>query len=104
MKDPIPLEQVAEVMATIDAGVVPKRGEGFGGIAFSTKIMEFMAMGVPVIASRTQIDEFYFNDQLVEFFEPGSAEDLARKILHLMEVAAEGGRAAAGRQRIHRTE
>ncbi|MFZ0395771.1 MAG: glycosyltransferase family 4 protein [Terracidiphilus sp.] len=85
MQGMVSLEQVAETMGTIDAGVVPKRGEGFGNIAFSTKIMEFMAMGVPVIASRTAIDEFYFNDRLVEFFESGNAADLARKIVHLMQ-------------------
>jgi glycosyltransferase involved in cell wall biosynthesis len=81
----IPLERVAEIMESIDAGVVPKLSEGFGNIAFSTKIMEFMAMGVPVIASRTRIDEFYFNDQLVEFFEGGNAADLAAKILGLID-------------------
>jgi glycosyltransferase involved in cell wall biosynthesis len=80
----IPLEKVAEVMATIDLGVVPKRKEGFGDIAFSTKIMEFMAMGVPVLASRTRIDEFYFGDGLVEFFESGNAAEMAEKILGLM--------------------
>lgn len=84
----IPLEQVAEVMERVDAGVVPKRSEGFGNIAFSTKIMEFMAMGVPVIASRTRIDQFYFNERLVEFFESENAQDLAEKILHLMEDPA----------------
>lgn len=82
----VSLEEVSRVMETIDAGVVPKRGEGFGSIAFSTKIMEFMAKGVPVIASRTPIDEFYFNDRLVEFFESGNAEDLARTILRLIEA------------------
>jgi glycosyltransferase involved in cell wall biosynthesis len=81
----IPLERVAEVMATIDLGVVPKRKEGFGDIAFSTKIMEFMAMGVPVLASRTRIDEFYFGDRLVEFFQSGNAAEMAEKILALME-------------------
>jgi glycosyltransferase involved in cell wall biosynthesis len=82
----IPLEKVAEVMATIDLGVVPKRKEGFGDIAFSTKIMEFMAMGVPVLASRTRIDEFYFGDRLVEFFESGNAADMAQKILGLIHA------------------
>jgi glycosyltransferase involved in cell wall biosynthesis len=80
----IALEKVAEVMATIDLGVVPKRKEGFGDIAFSTKIMEFMAMGVPVLASRTRIDEFYFGDRLVEFFESGNAAEMAEKTLGLM--------------------
>jgi glycosyltransferase involved in cell wall biosynthesis len=81
----IPLEKVAEIMTRIDLGVVPKRKEGFGDIAFSTKIMEFMAMGVPVLASRTRIDEFYFNSGLVEFFESGDAGDMAAKILELID-------------------
>lgn len=80
----IPLEKVADIMTTIDLGVVPKRKEGFGDIAFSTKIMEFMAMGVPVLASRTRIDEFYFGAGLVEFFDSGNAADMAGKILGLM--------------------
>jgi glycosyltransferase involved in cell wall biosynthesis len=81
----IPLEQVAETMSRIDLGVVPKRKEGFGDIAFSTKIMEFMAVGVPVLATRTRIDEFYFNDRLVQFFESGNAPEMADKILELIE-------------------
>jgi glycosyltransferase involved in cell wall biosynthesis len=81
----IPLEQVAEIMSRIDLGVVPKRKEGFGDIAFSTKIMEFMAIGVPVLATLTRIDEFYFNDRLVQFFESGNAREMADKILDLIE-------------------
>ncbi len=37
-----------------DLGVVPKRAEGFGNEAFSTKILEFMACGVPVLVSSHQ--------------------------------------------------
>jgi glycosyltransferase involved in cell wall biosynthesis len=81
----IPMEQVAEIMAGIDLGIVPKRADSFGNEAFSTKIMEFMAMNVPVLASRTRIDEFYFNDSIVQFFESGNAGDLAEKILLLIE-------------------
>jgi glycosyltransferase involved in cell wall biosynthesis len=85
ISDPVPIEQVAEIMATTDLGVVPKLNSSFGGDAFSTKIMEFMAMNVPVIASRTRIDEYYFTDKIVQFFESGNAEDLASKILSLMQ-------------------
>jgi glycosyltransferase involved in cell wall biosynthesis len=81
----IPMEQVAEIMAGIDLGIVPKRADSFGNEAFSTKIMEFMAMNVPVLASRTRIDELYFNDSIVQFFESGNAGDLAQKILLLIE-------------------
>ena len=76
----IPMEKVAEIMATIDLGVVPKRADSFGNEAFSTKIMEFMAMNVPVLASRTRVDEYYFHDGIVQFFESGNAQDLADKI------------------------
>ncbi len=88
LKGFVPMEQVAEIMATIDLGVVPKRKDSFGNEAFSTKIMEFMAMNVPVIASRTRIDEYYFNENMVQFFESENAEDLATKILDLMQNPA----------------
>ena len=81
----VPMEQVAEIMSRIDLGVVPKRKDSFGNEAFSTKILEFMAMNVPVVASRTRIDEYYFSDRMVQFFESDNAEDLAVKILDLME-------------------
>jgi glycosyltransferase involved in cell wall biosynthesis len=80
----VPIERVAEIMATVDLGVVPKRKDSFGNEAFSTKIMEFMAMNVPVVAARTRIDEYYFSDDIVQFFESGSAEDLAAKIFELV--------------------
>jgi glycosyltransferase involved in cell wall biosynthesis len=88
LKGLIPLEEVAELMATIDLGVVPKRKASFGNEAFSTKIMEFMAMNVPVVASRTRIDEYYFTEDMVQFFESDNAEDLAVKILDLMRNSA----------------
>src|SRR5208337_4345732 len=46
LKGFVPIEEVANTMANVDLGVVPKRKDSFGNEAFSTKIMEFMAMGV----------------------------------------------------------
>lgn len=81
----VPMEQVAEKMAEADVGIVPKRNDSFGNEAFSTKTMEFMAMGVPVITARTQIDQYYFSNDLVQFFEPNNVNDLAAKLLVLIE-------------------
>ncbi len=80
----IPLERVPAVMASATCGVVPKRADGFGNEAFSTKILEFMAMGIPVIVSGTKIDRYYFNDSVVLFFEPGNEADLAQKMLRML--------------------
>ncbi len=84
LKGPLPSEQMAAVMANAELGVVPKRNDSFGGDAFSTKIFEFMALGVPVVAAATRIDLYYFNDSIVRFFEPGNESDLAIAIRELV--------------------
>jgi glycosyltransferase involved in cell wall biosynthesis len=80
-RQPVSTECIAEIMATAKCGVVPKRADLFGNEAFSTKVLEFMALGVPVVLSNTAIDRYYFNPSLVSFFEPGSEENLAEKML-----------------------
>ena len=78
---PRPIREIAQVMANADLGVVPKRNDSFGGDAFSTKILEFMALGVPLVVADTRVDRFYFDDSLLRFFCAGDATDLARAIL-----------------------
>jgi glycosyltransferase involved in cell wall biosynthesis len=75
--NPIPLHDVAQVIANGDLGIVPKRADGFGNEAYSTKIMEFMSQGVPVVAARTKIDSLYFDESTVFFFEAGNHLQLA---------------------------
>ncbi|MPY91438.1 MAG: glycosyltransferase [Luteitalea sp.] len=81
LMDRVPLSEVSRVMACADVGVVPKRADGFGNEAFSTKTLEFMACGVPVVVSRTRVDSHYFDDTLVRFFASGQEADLANALL-----------------------
>ena len=78
LRSPLPLREIASVMANADLGIVPKRNDSFGGDAFSTKILEFMALGIPVVVADTRIDKYYFNESLVRFFKSGDEIDLAR--------------------------
>lgn len=80
----VPLDQIPEVMANADLGVVPKRADGFGDEAYSTKIMEFMSQGVPVIVSRTKVDTYYFDDTVVRFFDSGDVQGLTDAMLELI--------------------
>jgi glycosyltransferase involved in cell wall biosynthesis len=77
----VSLDRVADVIANADLGVVPKRADSFGNEAYSTKIMEFMSQGVPVVVSRTKIDSFYFDDQVVRFFTSGDSDAMAEAML-----------------------
>lgn len=84
IRDFLPIEKIIPIIANADIGVVPKRADGFGDTAFSTKILEFMALGVPVIVAKTTIDSFYFNDAIVQFFSPGNVESLAKAMIELV--------------------
>ena len=83
--DPRPVSEIAEVMSQADLGVVPKRADSFGNEAYSTKIMEFMSLGVPMVVSSTKIDRFYFNDNIVRFFESGNQDALAEAIVEVLQ-------------------
>lgn len=82
--DFVPIREVAELMANADLAIVPKRANSvFGTEAASTKIMEFMAVGVPVIVSRTKIDTLYHNEDTVRFFDSDDSDELAKAMVDL---------------------
>ncbi|MEN6350236.1 MAG: glycosyltransferase [Syntrophomonas sp.] len=88
LKDPMPTDKIVDVMANADIGVVPKRNDPFGGEAFSTKTLEFMSLGIPIILSATKIDKYYFNDSVVKFFTPDDIDDLAECMLTMVQNQA----------------
>jgi len=80
----LPNQEIVRVMANTDLAVEPKRvGSAFGNEALSMKILEFMAVGVPLVVSRTRIHEFYYSDTLVKYYDSDNEEELASKILLL---------------------
>jgi glycosyltransferase involved in cell wall biosynthesis len=79
----IPMEKIAQDMVNVDIGLVPKRNDGFGNEAFSTKTLEFMMLGIPIIISDTKIDKYYFNSNIVSFFKSGDVQDLSRAIFEI---------------------
>ena len=89
LRAPIPIESIATVMANADLGVIPKRAEGFGNEAFSTKSLEFMACGIPLVMARTQVDAHHFDESVVTFFAPGNEVSLSEAILQNYEHPAE---------------
>jgi glycosyltransferase involved in cell wall biosynthesis len=80
-----PLEKIVEIISNADLGVVPKRADSFGNEAYSTKIMEFMSQGVPVVVSKTKVDTYYFDDATVRFFPSGDSAAMAEA---MYEVAS----------------
>ena len=82
--DPKPLRDIVQVMSQADLAVVPKRAESFGNEAVSTKVLEFMALGIPILQSRTKVGTYYDTESRVKFFESENVDDLAKCMLLLI--------------------
>jgi glycosyltransferase involved in cell wall biosynthesis len=91
----VAFDRIADEMANADLGVVPKRADSFGNEAYSTKIMEFMSQGTPVVVSRTKIDTFYFDESVVHFFSSGDSHAMAKAIMDIAESKSLRERLAA---------
>jgi glycosyltransferase involved in cell wall biosynthesis len=83
LNEPRILEEIYELIKSADIGLVPYRSDDFMNLALSTKMFEYAASGLPVVASRLRSAEAIFNDKSVEYARAGSPEDLAEKIAQL---------------------
>ena len=94
-----PLELIPPAIAAADVGVAPMRQDIFTDCGLPTKLLEYVALGIPGVASRTATTADYFDDSMVQFFRPGDAADLAEKLLVLYRdpVAAQAQAARARR-------
>jgi glycosyltransferase involved in cell wall biosynthesis len=82
--DFLPSREIARIMAATQLAIEPKRAtSAFGNEALSTKILEFMALGVPVIASKTMIHAYYYDDSIIQYYENDDETQLAEQILRL---------------------
>jgi hypothetical protein len=86
--DLAPTTEVVGRMAEANVALVPKRGRGFGNEAASTKISEFMAMGIPVVAAKTDIECRFFDESLVRYFRPEDEQDLADAVVSIDKDSA----------------
>jgi glycosyltransferase involved in cell wall biosynthesis len=78
-----PAEELPELIDAADLGIVPYRNDPFTDGLLPTKLMEYAALGMPAVASRTTAIESTFGDTMVELFEPGDVGDLAQRLLSL---------------------
>ena len=84
----IPIEDVPAAIASADVGVAPTRLDPFTGMSLSTKLLEYAAMGKPVVASRLPTVERYFAPETIATYEPGDASAMAATILSLVDDPA----------------
>lgn len=77
------IHEVKNIMANADVGISTHQAGVFGDLYFSTKIIEFMTQGLPVVSSRTYTIDKYIPDDSIFYFEPENVEDLAKQIIYI---------------------
>ena len=92
-----PLEEVAQAIRGAHIGIVPNRDDHEDSV-LPTKLLEYLAVGIPSIASRTRCVSRFFDASHVELVEVGDVSGMAQALLRLARDPArraalvEGGR------------
>jgi glycosyltransferase involved in cell wall biosynthesis len=73
----VPLDDLPATLGRFDVGYVGMLCDNM----LSNKLMEYVAIGLPVVAARWPTYEHYFGDESVAYFEAGSPESLADAII-----------------------
>lgn len=81
----VSMEKLIPRILRAEVGVVPIFYDDFTKYMLPVKLLEYVALEKPVICSRTETIEAYFDDSQVQFFSPGDEDDLAEKIWMLAQ-------------------
>jgi glycosyltransferase involved in cell wall biosynthesis len=81
--DTVPLDDLIQEIGDADAGVVPILNDSFTRYMLPQKLLDYVALGIPVICSDTETIRHYFDDSMAAFFTPGDEHELAERLLEL---------------------
>lgn len=100
-REPVPFERIPEELAASHIGVVPTLHDHFTELLLPVKLLEYVHMGLPVVASRLPGISSYFSERDVSEFVAGDERDLARAIESLCaDPAAARERAASATRKL----
>jgi glycosyltransferase involved in cell wall biosynthesis len=85
------VEMIPKMVGGMDLGIVGNRRTlACDRFMLPVKLLEYVYLGIPVVAPRLQIIQRYFGDDMLKYYEPENAADLARCIVQLYRNPSEG--------------
>lgn len=76
-----PIWQIPDLLSEGDLAVASYGNNDLGNLAFPTKVLEALILGVPVLCSRTKMVEKYFSYDCLFYFEPECPDSVAEQLL-----------------------
>ena len=95
----VPMETIAGHIRTCDIGVVANRRDAFMDVVLPTKLMEYVAVGLPAVVSRSTAVELYFDASMVSLVRPGDPDDLAAAVCEISRNRRDAERRAVKARR-----
>jgi glycosyltransferase involved in cell wall biosynthesis len=77
------VESVAEMIQGASVGLIPNRRDVATEYMLPVKLLEYVHLGIPVIAPRLLAIQYYFKEDQVAYYEPGDVDELAECIRRL---------------------
>jgi glycosyltransferase involved in cell wall biosynthesis len=79
----VPLEELLPVIAAADAAIVPHRADPFTDTILPNKLLEYLALGLPTVVTRTRTVQWHIPENTVEYCTPNDVDALAGAIERL---------------------
>lgn len=79
----VPFSAIPEMIADSDIGISALLKDCHTDLCFVTKVAEYIATGLPVISSRTEAMESYYDDETVRFFDAGNFQAFQEAVVEL---------------------
>ncbi len=99
----LPHREVLERVQSASVGVVPNLPTPLNRFALSTKLFEYVALGIPVVSADLPTIREHFSDSEVLFFTAGDVDALTAALLEIRrEPEAAAARTKAARRRYER--
>ena len=77
----IPIERLASVLRPMHLGVISNRLNRATELMLPVKMLEYIALGIPVLAPPLKTIRYYFSDSMLMYFEAGNVESLSAAIM-----------------------
>ena len=77
----VPVDELARALVEMDVGVIPYKKTSATELALPVKMMEYIALGIPVVVPKLKAIEHYFTDEMVTYFQPENALSLIDAIV-----------------------
>jgi glycosyltransferase involved in cell wall biosynthesis len=97
-----PVEKIPEMVCGMDLGIIGNRHNlACDKYMLPVKLLEYVYLGIPVVAPRLEVINYYFDDTMLRFYEPEDVEQMARAVVGLFHSREERERQAQAARRFY---